>query len=133
MQRKKIGIGAEGKLHKDFAGIIKQHEGYNNFNCIAWSYNASGEKRTAITGALLKAKGLATGWADYTFYKATNGICEVIFLEFKADKGKQADSQKEFEQKIKDSGCPNIHYYVVYSVQEALDILQKHLFFKTLK
>lgn len=129
---KKIGIGSEGKIHKDFANIVKQYEGYNKLDCLFWTYNASGEKRNAITGALLKAKGLACGFPDYVFFQKRQVISafepefdlKVIFIEFKAKKGKQSESQKEFEAKF--SGLQNASYNLAYSVEEAVNILIKN-------
>lgn len=122
---KKIGIGSEGKIHKDFANIIKQYEFYQKLDCLFWTYNASGEHRNSITGALLKAKGLACGFPDYIFFKKIlleEYYVEVVFIEFKAGKGKQSDSQKKFQAKFE--GLRNAHYYLCYSVEEALKVLR---------
>jgi len=127
---KKIGIGSEGKIHKDFANIVKQYEGYNKLDCLFWTYNASGEKRNAITGALLKAKGLACGFPDYIFFQKVISAVEsefdlkVIFIEFKAKKGKQSESQKEFEAKF--SNLQNASYNLAYSVEDGINILIKN-------
>lgn len=127
---KKIGIGSEGKMHKDFANIVKQYEGYNKLDCLFWTYNASGEKRNAITGALLKAKGLACGFPDYIFFQKVISAVEsefdlkVIFIEFKAKKGKQSESQKEFEDKF--SNLQNASYNLAYSVEDGINILIKN-------
>lgn len=129
MARKKIGIGAEGLIHKKFANIIRDYEAYNKLNCLYWSYNASGEKRTPMTGALLKAKGLNKGMADYVFFQrkkksdVVKFYLNVIFIEFKAGKNKQSDSQKDFENKFID--LFNCKYYTCYSVDEAINILEK--------
>lgn len=123
--RKTIGIGAEGLIHKKFAIIVKQYELFYKLNCIFWSYNAAGEKRTPITGALLKAKGLKTGQADYTFYYQNRNSYNVniLFLEFKAKKGKQSDSQKDFASKFEKND--NAKYEICYSVNEAVAVLEK--------
>lgn len=130
MTRKKIGIGAEGLIHKQFASIIRGYEAYNKLNCLYWSYNASGEKRTPMTGALLKAKGLNKGMADYVFFQKKSlpdtvpkFYLNVIFIEFKAGKNKQSDSQKNFESKFID--LFNCKYYTCYSVNEAINVLEK--------
>jgi hypothetical protein len=127
--RKKVGIGNEGKMHKDFAKIIRQYEGYKRLNCLRWSYDASGEKRSVMTGSLLKAKGLKSGKADYEFIKKlSDNIAHYLYLEFKFGKGKQSDSQKEFEALFKDFS--NVKYCVVYSIQEAIEILKQNGFLK---
>lgn len=124
MKTKKIGIGAEGLLHKHFRNIVCQYEVYKKLKCIFWTYSASGEYRKPTTGALLKAKGLKTGFADYHFIYRIDGIDHNIFLEFKAGKNKQSQSQIDFQNLYKDS--KNSFYYVVYSVEEAINILIKH-------
>ena len=121
---RKIGIGAEGIQHKHFANTIKQYEFYKKLNCVFWTYSASGEYRKLTTGALLKAKGLKTGFPDYHFIYRIDGIDHNIFLEFKAGKNKQSQSQIDFQNLYKDS--KNSFYYVVYSVEEAINILIKH-------
>lgn len=121
---RKIGIGAEGQLHKNFKKKIEEYIIYKKFSCNPWTYIPSGEYRTLTTGALLKAKGLQTGWADYLFIKNIDGIDHNIFLEFKAGKNKQSQSQITFQSFFKDS--KNTFYYVVYSVEEAINILIKH-------
>ena len=68
-----MGLGFEDILHKNFASAIKQRQVLGLMKDILWTYNASGERRTAITGALLKAKGLSRGWSDYIFIKKSNG------------------------------------------------------------
>jgi len=122
---KKIGIGAEGLIHKNFADLLRVKEYLKQINCVFWSYNAAGEKRSPITGALLKAKGLKTGQADYTFYYQNRNSYNVniLFLEFKAKKGKQSESQKDFESKFEKTD--NVNYEVCYSVNEAVAVLEK--------
>ena len=121
---RKIGIGAEGLLHKKFRNTVWQYEVYKKLNCLFWTYSASGEYRKPTTGALLKAKGLKTGFADYHFIYRIDGIDHNIFLEFKAGKNKQSQSQIDFQNLYKDS--KNSFYYVVYSVEEAINILIEH-------
>ena len=122
---KKIGIGAEGLIHKNFADLLRVKEYLNQLNCVFWSYNAAGEKRSPITGALLKAKGLKTGQADYTFYYQNRNsyTVNILFLEFKAKKGKQSESQKDFASKFENKN--NVNYEVCYSVNEAVTVLEK--------
>lgn len=115
---KKIGIGAEGLIHKDFAKQITQYETYNQHNWDFWSYSASGEKRNAITGSLLKAKGLKTGQPDYVFYYTRDNITCLFFIEFKANKNKQSDTQIIFEKQVCKNA--NTYYFVCYSVEEAI-------------
>ncbi len=122
---KKIGIGAEGLIHKNFADLLRVKEYLKQINCVFWSYNAAGEKRSPITGSLLKAKGLKTGQADYTFYYQNRNsyTVNILFLEFKAKKGKQSESQKDFASKFEKTD--NVNYEVCYSVNEAVAVLEK--------
>jgi len=135
----KKGIGAEGIIQKNFAALVRQYEGYKILDCAWWSYDSSGEARNAVTASLLKAKGLRGGKSDFEFIK--NKICgrksdnspiyetHFIFIEFKKPKtatsaaGKQSESQKEFEDVFKDS--VNCRYYMAYSVEEGIKILEK--------
>jgi hypothetical protein len=130
MIRKRIGIGEEGIMHKQFASVVSKYEACKKLNCQFWSYNASGEKRNEKTGALLKAKGLKKGQPDYTFYYIQKNIdiyndflIKILFLEFKTAKGKQSESQKEFELIFDD--MQNVDYFIAHSVEEAINILQK--------
>lgn len=137
--KRKKGIGAESKIHKDFASSIKQYQGYKKLKAHWWSYDASGEKRNAITGALLKAKGLNAGKPDYEFIMVKTSpnnknlcLAHYIYIEFKKPKdinspaGTQSDNQKKFENIFKDA--INANYYICYSVKEAIDILINHEF-----
>lgn len=125
------GLGQEDQLHKSFAFLVRGYEFYNNLYCHFWSYDASGEKRTATTGSLLKAKGLNRGKPDYEFKRLNEeGATDIIYLEFKSEKGKQSEPQKLFEKNCKKSTTE--YYYVVRSVQEALEILFRHKIIKTL-
>lgn len=134
--RKKIGIGNEGRLHKDFASIVRQYESYKKLDVLLWSYFPSGEKRSAITGALLKAKGLAKGIPDYFFIQKRSVISafepeydvKIVFIEFKFGKGKQSYSQVEFEKKM--GGLQNVTYRLCYSVEEAINVLLKEKIIK---
>jgi hypothetical protein len=73
-QHKRIGIGQEGILHKQFGALMKKYEMLKRLDCIFWSYSGSGEKRSLTTASLLKAKGLKSGQSDYHFIKRVAGI-----------------------------------------------------------
>lgn len=93
---KKIGIGTEGKIQKDFGLFLrwiesghwqekqaiaqKANNSVDFFNavakyqhyklrCVVWSYMPFGEKRTAVTASLLWCKGTKNSFADYLFIK----------------------------------------------------------------
>lgn len=121
-------LGIEDKIHKQFASQVKTLEFYDKLNCLWWSYDASGEKRSAITGSLLKTKGLNSGQADYHFITLRGHIAHIIYIEFKRPKigtkpaGKQSDNQIEFQRRLE---ADNIRYYLAYSVDEAIRVLEK--------
>ena len=116
------GLGEEDLMHKSFANIMKQYEAHKKLNCSWFSYDASGEKRTAQTGSLLKAKGLRPGKADFEIITIKNNTSHHHYLEFKTLKGKQSPNQKIFEESCVAS---NQHYSIVRSVAEAISLLEK--------
>lgn len=98
---------------------MKHHESKLQVECVKWFRLQfpnllifaipNGNKRNAITGAILKAEGVLAGVADLCIMKP-NGQC--FFIEMKSEKGKQSESQKAFEAYCKTNGyC----YYVVNS------------------
>ena len=116
-------LGKEDIIHKQFAAMINMYQKMNKLNVVFWSYDASGEYRNKITGALLKSKGLTAGKADYEFRVIKeNNICYHIYIEFKTDIGKQSPNQKAFE-----ATCTAINnkYYIARSVEQGLSVLQK--------
>ena len=119
----KKGLGPEDIIHKNFAGLMKQYEGYKQLNAVWWSYDASGESRSKTTGGLLKSKGLRPGKSDFEVRTLRGDIMHHIYLEFKAGKNKQQVNQKDFEFTCE--GSINNRYYVVYSVEEAVGVLEK--------
>jgi hypothetical protein len=76
----------------------------------------NGHKRNAITGAILKREGVVAGVADLFLMKANNKY-NGLWIEVKTDKGKQSESQKEFERKALREGykyviCKNIDQFI---------------------
>ncbi len=65
----------------------------------------NGGVRNKITAKILKAEGVRSGVADLCIM--TN--CKMFFIEMKFGKGKQTDSQKDFEQVVMNMG---FNYYV---------------------
>ena len=109
-------------MHKEFARTLRRYEGYNKLNCVFWSYDSSGENRNAITGALLKAKGLRPGQADYCFKFIRHQIAHYIHIEFKTPTNSQSPHQILFEATCT---AANDKYYIARSVKDALDILER--------
>jgi hypothetical protein len=114
------GLGEEDRSHKSFASLVRGYETIGKLNSPWWSYDASGEYRNAKTGALLKAKGLRPGKADFEFKTIRNNITHHIYLEFKTKIGRQSPNQKLFENTC---FAENEKYFLVRSVQEAINIL----------
>lgn len=68
-----------------------------------------------------KSRFQKNGVADIILIKNFNDLPIVIFLEVKSDKGKQTDSQKEFEREIKEI---NGFYFVVKSIDDTIKCLE---------
>lgn len=121
---KRRGMGAEDKIHVQFGLLIQRYKFYNKLkNCSIATYMPFGERRTLATGALLKKKGTIRGVPDWLFIKDNNGAAEFIWLEFKAEKGKQSPEQVDF-QKVCDK-TKNMRYYLPRSVAEGIGILER--------
>lgn len=118
-------LGKEDIMHKQFASQIAALGVWKRLspNLVWWNYSTSGEARSAITGALLKAKGAKRGEADFRFRLKKGKIMHNIYIEFKAGKNKQSEFQVEFEKTCED--VENERYYLVYSVDDALQILER--------
>jgi hypothetical protein len=79
---------------------------------------ANERKCTPKQGAFLKAMGVKSGVADYMVL--SEGFTG--FIEFKKPKGRQTQTQKEFQQSVESF---NMSYELAYSVSDGLDILQR--------
>jgi len=64
----------------------------------------------------LKSMGLRSGVSDLIVVLPN----KVVFLEVKAEKGKQSEAQKRFEEKVKSLGHD---YFVVHSIEETMEVL----------
>lgn len=78
-------------------------------------------KQRKVFGALLLAMGVFPGAADYLIANHNR----FMFIEFKAGKNKQNDNQKTFQHWCDAVG---IEYYVMYTWQEAIELLTLHNF-----
>ena len=75
--------------------------------------------RSKINGAIMKASGMVSGVADMTYLK--DG--KVYFFELKADKGRQSDNQKQWQEIVEAAG---FSYQIIRSLtqfQTAINIL----------
>jgi hypothetical protein len=89
--------------------------GYKYPECTLFAI-PNGHKRNAITGAILKREGVVAGVADLFLMKANQNY-HGLWIEVKTDKGKQSESQKEFERKALREGykyviCKNIDQFI---------------------
>lgn len=112
----------EDNFHKQIAQYLnildnQKYFGKNGF----WSYCPFGEKRNAITGALLKAKGTKRGVPDFLILIRKNNITKIIWLEAKIGKNKQSEEQIDFENKTKEQ--INEKYYIVYNLDNVINII----------
>ena len=110
----------------DFHKTIKDYlelkiRGENDF----WTYLPFGEKRNAITGSLLKAKGTKRGVPDFMILKRKKDITSIIWLEAKVGKNKQSKEQIDFENKTKN--MKNEKYFVFYPQDNWEKILDYYL------
>mgnify|MGYP003334342774 CR=1 FL=1 len=126
MKTRKNGLGEEDYMHLNFVAEmhIKFLQKKISKNFVRYGYNTAGEYRPIKTALTIKRKHGETGVADYIVEYRIDGIDHRVYLEFKAGKNKQSQSQIDFQNLYKDS--KNSFYYVVYSVEEAINILIKH-------
>ena len=79
----------------------------------------NGGSRNLFEARNLKNEGVMAGVSDLIL--VLNGT--VIFLELKAGRNKQQETQKVFEKKVKGLGH---QYYVVRSLEDVMGILEKN-------
>ena len=84
-------------------------------NGVAVTYSAVAQK--------LKEEGALAGVADLVIVASG----KVVFVEMKTPKGRQQDTQKEFERKVTRLGHP---YYVCHSLEEFMQSVKSELFVK---
>lgn len=83
----------------------------------------NGGRRDAITGAILKAEGVLAGVADLILLKSNRNY-GALLIETKTRKGKQRDSQKEWESKITKDGYK---YVIVRSLDDFMREVKSYL------
>lgn len=102
---------------------------YNNMYCLKLHeprgimYSNANELagNNAIATMRAKATGLRAGVADTTVI-LPNG--RLIYVEFKNEKGRQSEKQKEFEKIVSDLG---FKYYIVRSLEEFKEVINNNL------
>lgn len=85
---------------------------YRRRGIVAW-HTPNGGSRSASEGGRFKAMGVLPGVADWAFVFPPFGRCG--FVELKATKGRQSESQKAFQRAVEKAGC---HYAIVRDVLE---------------
>lgn len=83
----------------------------------------NGGHRDAVTGAILKAEGVLAGVADIFVAKA-NKYHHGLYIEMKTAKGRQADSQRAFEQAVTREGY---RYELCRSFEQFVTIIRTYL------
>lgn len=126
--KKKYGTKIKGVHHNDEEHRIQ-------VACVEWFRKEfpmyyrllfaipNGGKRDAFTGKTLKDEGALAGVADL-FFAVSNRETHGLFIEMKTPKGRQQDTQKEFEEAVKKQGYG---YVVCRSVEEFKKTIIKHL------
>lgn len=75
---------------------------YPNLSMLLFSV-PNGGQRNAVTGAKLKAEGVVAGVADL-FLSVPRGDYHGMYIEMKAGKNTQTESQKEFQRRVESVG-----------------------------
>lgn len=100
--------------------ICVSHFGYNypQYRGLLFAV-PNGGYRTATTAKIMKAEGVIPGVSDLLLLipsRQYHGLC----IEFKTDKGRQSEAQKEWQRAVEAQGyC----YKVVRSLDEWIDLL----------
>lgn len=85
---------------------------------VPYRHIPNGEARSARTGAKLKLMGVEAGAADLHFTLAGG---QTGWVEIKAGKGRQSDTQRAFQAREEAAGA---RYAVVHSIDEAQSVLR---------
>ena len=99
--------------HQIQVGIVK----YLRANGILVFAIPNGGHRSAKTGAFLKEEGVMAGVADLIILLPE---C-TIFVEVKDAKGKQQQTQTEFQRRVEELG---LRYYIWRSVDDAIEFVR---------
>lgn len=75
------------------------------------------EGKNAIEQMRKKATGMYAGFSDTIVIH----FGKIVFIEFKDEKGRQSDKQKDFESKILANG---FKYHICRSLEEFINIIQ---------
>lgn len=105
--------------------------------CVEWFFKLSpyrnlplfavpnGGRRDAVTGAKMKAEGVVAGVADLILLVPSRSLeYHSLCIEMKTLKGRQSDSQKEWQKKAEASGNK---YVVCRSFEQFKQIIKEYL------
>ena len=112
---------------------MRHTEDYLQMQCIKWfdlqypkilrHHSPNGGKRNAREGKRFKNMGTLAGFPDL-FIIHGNNLYHGLFIEMKADKGKQQTTQKSFQVKVENIGYK---YIVCRSFDEFKREIEKYL------
>jgi len=86
---------------------------------VMWWHTPNGEKRDAMTGAMLKRMGVVPGLPDFLLYDTRSGYLHCI--EIKVEGGHLSDAQRGWKSRFDHS--PTGRYAVARSMDDAITIL----------
>lgn len=103
----------EGEIHKFTVDVLKAAARPD----VIWAHVPNEGKRRGKTGAILKAKGMLPGFADFVFMmpsRLIGGPATVRLLELKGPDGEQSVAQLDFEARCEAIRAP----YIVASTRD---------------
>jgi hypothetical protein len=83
----------------------------------------NGGRRGKVEAAIMKGEGVVAGVADL-FLMLPNAAHSGLFVEVKTPKGRQSDSQKEFERKAQERGY---RYAVCRTLDEFRQVVEEYI------
>lgn len=86
-------------------------------------HSPNGGKRNAREGARFKAMGTRAGFPDLALYIA-NSHYHALFIELKTDKGRQTDTQKQWQERLTSQGY---QYSVCRNFEQFVNIITDYL------
>lgn len=104
---------AEATLHKAVVKLLRLAAHKD----VIWYHVPNGEKRSAVTGARLKALGVIAGVADLAFVISFG---RAAFLELKAPNGRRSQGQLDFADACERAGAL---YRVVDNIGDVIRVL----------
>ena len=114
-------IGSETQLCIQFANWLREQSLTNDFPYI-WMHVPNefrAKTKMPLFGVMLSWMGKIIGAPDYIFM----GMNDSFVIEFKVKKGKQTESQKNFQKWCEKVKVP---YYLCFSSEEGQEAILKH-------